>query len=69
MSRRTYRRRPWRAVAYVPDATAPHGRRRVVAGRASACTEDGLARFRLEHRRAGHAVDVFRIDSLEEVGA
>lgn len=66
-ARRAYRPRPWRAVAYVPDPTAPNGRRREIAGRASALTEDGLTRFRSSHRRAGHAVDVFRLTGLEEL--
>ena len=65
--RRASRPRPWRAVAFIPDPTAPNGRRREVAARAAATTEEGLARFRLEHRLAGHAVDVVRVSDLEEL--
>jgi hypothetical protein len=61
------RERPWRAIAYVPDAQAPNGRRRHVAGRVAACTADGLTRWITSHRRAGHVIDVFRVSSIEDV--
>lgn len=64
---RTYRARLWRAVAFVPDPTAPNGRRRELAGQTSATTQDGLTRFVNAHRRRGHAVDVFRLTELEEL--
>lgn len=67
--RRAYRGRPWRAIAYVVDPWAPHGRRRQVAGRASAATADGLTRFLNAHRRQGHAVDVLRVTSIEDVAS
>lgn len=63
----TRRRRPWRAIAYVPDFTAPNGRRRVVAGRVAACTPDGLTAWINRQRQAGNVVDVIRVHSLEEV--
>lgn len=65
--RRSHRSRLWRATAYVVDPTAPNGRRREVAGRTSATTQDGLARFVNAHRRQGHAVDVIRVVELEEL--
>lgn len=65
--RRVYRPRAWRAVAYVPDPTAPQGRRRELAGRTAATTPDGLARFKLAHEAQGHAVDVFKVAGLEEL--
>lgn len=67
MSRRQCRRRPWRAIAYVVDPTAPNGRRRLVAGRVAAATPDGLTRWLNAHRTAGHAVDVYRVASIEDV--
>lgn len=60
------RRRPWRAIAYVVDPIAPEGRRRAVAGRTAATTQDGLTRFVNSHRLAGDAVDVFRVASIDE---
>ena len=66
-ARSTARRRPWRAIAYVVDPVAPNGRRREVAGRVAASTQDGLARFVTAHRLAGDAVDVFRVSSIDEV--
>jgi hypothetical protein len=62
------RPRLWRAIAYVPDQTAPNGRRRAVAGRVAACTPDGLSRWILEQRRRGNVVDVIRVHDLEGVG-
>lgn len=53
--------RPWRAIAYAPDWTAPRGRRRVVVGRVAAGSRAGLDRFVNEHRAAGHAVDVIEL--------
>lgn len=62
---RAYRPRLWRAVAYKPDPTAPQGRRRVVAGRTSATTPDGLSRFMAAHRSQGHVVDVIQVSTLD----
>lgn len=62
------RPRLWRAIAYVPDETAPNGRRRKVAGRVAACTPDGLSRWILEQRRRGNVVDVLHVPDLEGVG-
>lgn len=58
------RRRPWRAVAYVPDATAPQGRKRAVAGQTAACTQEGLADFLTRHHEQGHVVDVIHLEAL-----
>lgn len=62
----TRRRRPWRAIAYVPDFTAPQGRRRVVAGRVAATTPDGLTAWLNRQRSAGNQVAVFRVSTLED---
>lgn len=59
------RRRPWRAVAYKPEATAPNGRTREVAGRASACTEEGLDNFIASHVLAGNVVDVCEVQPFD----
>jgi hypothetical protein len=66
-ARRAGRPRPWRAIAYVVDPVAPNGRRREVAGRVSAATQDGLTRWVNAHRLAGDAVDVYRVGSFDEV--
>lgn len=66
LRKRAYRARMWRAVAYIPDPTAPNGRRREVAGRTAAVTLDGLSRFIREHEARGHAVDVSRLTSIED---
>lgn len=66
-ARRRGRPRPWRAIAYAVDAEAPNGRRREVAGRTAASTQDGLTRFVSTHRQAGDAVDVFRVVSIEDL--
>jgi hypothetical protein len=58
------RRRPFRAIAYAVDWTAPRGRRRVVVGRVAACERAGLDRFLEAHAAAGHAVDVIEIPEL-----
>lgn len=55
------RRRPFRATAFVPDPTAPNGRKREVAGRVAAASREGLDRFVNAHRAAGHEVDVVEI--------
>jgi hypothetical protein len=62
----TGREKPWRAVAFVPDPTGqtPAGRKRVVAGRAAAKTEAGLARFIARHQDQGHVVDVCHVLAL-----
>lgn len=65
--KRTYKPRPWRAVAFVPDPSAPNGRRREIAGKTSATTEDGLIRFVRRHRAAGHKLDVFRVQGIDEL--
>ena len=67
MSRRRGRPRLWRAIAFVPDPVAPNGRRREVAGRVSACTQDGLTRWVNEQRAKGNAVDVYRVGTIEDV--
>jgi hypothetical protein len=59
------RPRLWRAIAYVPDRTAPNGRRRLVAGRVAACTPDGLNTWIAKQRRAGNVVDVMHVKALE----
>ena len=56
--------RPFRAIAYAVDWTAPRGRRRVVVGRVAACRREGLDRFLDEHAAAGHATDVIEIPPL-----
>lgn len=62
------RRRPFRATAFVPDPTAPNGRKREVAGRVAAASRSGLDRFVNAHRAAGHEVDVVEIlDLLDEI--
>lgn len=62
------RRRPFRATAFVPDPTAPNGRRREVAGRAAACSRAGLDAFVARHEAAGHEVDLVEIlDLLDEI--
>lgn len=61
------RPRPYRAVAFIPDPTAPNGRRRTVAGRTAACSPDGLAAFIAKHTAAGNAVTCFRVLSIEDV--
>lgn len=48
-------------MAFKPDATAPNGRRRLVTGRTSACTEDGLQAFIERHEGAGDVVDVLEV--------
>lgn len=50
--------RPWRAIAYRKDWTAPRGRRRVVVGRISACTRDGLDPWIERQRAQGYAIDI-----------
>lgn len=60
-------RRRWRAIAYVPDPTAPNGRRRTVAGRAAAATPDGLTAWINRQRRAGNVVDTYTVASLDEL--
>lgn len=60
------RRRPWRAIAFVVDPTAPQGRRRTVAGRVAACSPEGLDRFVDRHRDQGNAVDVFEVPELPD---
>lgn len=66
MTTTTGRERPWRATAFIPDPTGQTtaGRRRVVAGRAAAKTEAGLARFRRTHEDRGHVVDVVEVLDL-----
>lgn len=59
--------RPWRAVAYLPDKYG--GRRRQLVGYANAKTQDGLTRFVLRHRQAGHETDVWRVQLLDVDGA
>lgn len=63
MTTSTGRERPWRATAFVPDPTGQSlaGRKRVVAGRAAAKTEAGLAAFRAKHAEQGHVVDVVEV--------
>lgn len=58
------RRRPWRAVAYIPDATAPQGRKREVAGQTAACEQEGLDAFKDRHTEQGHVVDVVHLETL-----
>jgi hypothetical protein len=60
--------RPWRAIAYRPDALAPNGRKREVTGRTAAASEDGLARFIDQHEAAGDVVDVWKVQSLIPMG-
>lgn len=62
----TGRERPWRAVAFIPDPTGQTlaGRKRVVAGRTSAKTRQGLSRFIARHTEAGHPVDVVQVIPL-----
>ncbi len=55
------RRRPWRAVAWVPDATAPNGRQRLCGGRTAAVTRDGLDRFIESHEGMGQVVEVIEV--------
>lgn len=57
-------RRPWRAIAYVPDATAPNGRKRAVAGRAAAATPTGLRSFVQRQLAAGNVVDRYDVREL-----
>lgn len=59
-------RRPWRAIAYVPDPVAPNGRRREVAGRAAAATPTGLGAWVARQRAAGNVVDKYRVGTLDE---
>lgn len=59
------RRRPWRAVAFVPDATAPTGRKRELAGRTAACTREGLQPFLDRHVALGHVCDVLEVQPLQ----
>lgn len=59
------RRRPWRAVAYKPDPTAPNGRSREVTGRTAACTEEGLAEFVLRQVDAGNVVDLYEVQPFD----
>lgn len=59
--------RPWRAIAYRPDAIAPNGRKREVTGRTSASTEAGLARFVARHEAAGDVVDRWQVQSIEDL--
>lgn len=63
----TGREKPWRAIAFVPDPTGQTlaGRRRVVAGRASAKTKGGLARFVTDHEGRGHVVDLVEVLPLD----
>lgn len=53
------RKRPWRAVAYKPDATAPNGRARAVTGQVAACSRVGLRAFVQRQQAAGNVVDVY----------
>lgn len=57
--------RPFRAIAFVPDWTAPNGRRRVVAGRVAACTREGLDRWVDAQLAAGNDVDVIEVVPLD----
>lgn len=59
-------RRPWRAIAYVVDPLAPQGRKRAVAGRAAAATPGGLRDWCARQLAAGHAVDRYRVGTLDE---
>lgn len=59
------RRRPWRAVAFKPDPTAPNGRKREVTGRTAACTPDGLNGFIRRQTLAGNVVDTLKVLELE----
>lgn len=70
MTTATGRERPWRAVAFVPDPTGQGlaGRKRDVAGRASAKTEAGLEAFVTRHRDLGHVVDVCEVLSMFDSG-
>lgn len=62
--------RPFRAIAYRPDPTAPAGRRREVTGRAAAKTRPGLDRFVAAHGAAGDVVAVSEVlDVLDELDA
>lgn len=61
------RPRPFRAIAYRPDWSAPRGRRRVVVGRVAACTREGLDRWIARQQAEGNDVDVLEILSLENV--
>ena len=60
--------RPWRAIAYRPDALAPNGRKREVTGRTSAASRAGLDRFIDRHEGDGDVVDVWRVQSIEDAG-
>lgn len=66
MTTATGRERPWRAVAYVPDPTGQTeaGRKRIVAGRTSAKTQAGLARFISKHLDAGNVVSTEYVEPL-----
>lgn len=59
------RGRPWRALAFRPDATAPYGRKRELMGRTAACTREGLQAFVSRHEDQGHVVDVLEVQPLE----
>lgn len=61
--------RPWRAIAYRPDALAPNGRKREVTGRTAAATRAGLDRFVDQHETAGDVVDVWQVQPLIPMGA
>lgn len=62
------RPRPFRAIAFVPDETAPNGRRREVAGRVAACTREGLDAWITRQVAAGNVVDVIEVlDLLDEI--
>lgn len=63
-------RRPWRAIAYVPDPTGQgtQGRARAVAGRVSAKTPQGLARFTQTQRAAGNVVSRYRVGTIDDQG-
>lgn len=62
-------RRPWRAIAYVPDPVGTTGRKRAVAGRAAAATPAGLRAWTARQRAAGNVVDKYRVGTLDEAGA
>lgn len=59
--------RPWRAIAYKPDALAPNGRKREVTGRTSAATEQGLAGFIERHEADGDLIDSWRVQSIDDL--
>lgn len=59
------RRRPWRAIAYRPDPTAPNGRKRGVVGRTSACDRGGLQAFIDRQEADGNVVDVIEVQPLD----